>query len=118
MGWTVIIDLSLDRGTAPASSQTLALGGGGRTHTLTRSGGGNFWTRPKACQEVPAWGFRGQSSPDAEVFKSFCKKSMKITIFRPIFENLMKILRFLEIFLKNFSNFSRKFGQKFRSMHL
>ena len=41
-------------------------------HTLTRSGGrgGFFWTRPKACRGVAAWGVPGR--PEAgEIFKNF-----------------------------------------------
>ena len=44
---------------------------------------------------------------------------MKNYNFRSLFIILMKILRFFENFLKNFSNFSaKKFGPKLISMHL
>ena len=52
-------------------------------------GGGDFWTRPKACRGSPRGGFRGRSPPDAG--KIFKKTNEKLQ------------------FYGNFSKFQRKF---------
>ena len=86
---------------------------GGR-HTLTRSGGGIFWTRPKACRGSPRGGSGGRSPPDAgKICKIFYKKNpMKNYNFRAIFQNFNEKFAIFTKFFKNFSKFSRKFGEK------
>ena len=81
--------------------------GGCHGHTLTRSGWGVFWTRPKACRGVAEWGVPGGWAPRTpEKFsKIFIKKPMENYHFRPIFQN------FNENFVKNVS--WRKFGKIF-----
>ena len=61
-------------------------------------------------------GSGGEAPPDAgEVFKIFVKKSMKNVQFLKKFQENFAIF---SKFFKILSNFWRKFGQKFRNMHL
>ena len=85
-------------------------------------GGGARSTKGGLVRGIAAWGVRGGGGGGAgvsprtpEKFSKNLKKPMKNLQF---FENFQGTCGIFSNFLKILSNESRKFGQKFRNMHL